>query len=222
MFTIIIIQNTIKLGFLRSKLKTLNNSPDFLGKNKISEKESKLKSAICLSCSDFMRLICCGMFFAKKSVKPDPIEKIRKFDNFTGINNDLSYDSDLNQSCTTITRPGYILQVPNATISGSILAGNDTTILNKDPSLASLFVPNNKVAKKSGQNRKKVSKHLESTHKSRKNEKLEDDFNQQQTEETFGEPSCIPTEFSNLDSYENEVFYHVKNKKIANQLSSAF
>lgn len=227
MFTIIIIQNTIKLGFLKRKLNLIKENPKLFHASNFDPNDrtfislydnkyriSSFKTALCLSWSDFARLICCGLFNDRlnKNSNKSKVDGLRNIENF-GIHSEPIYDSDFNQSCMTITRPGYILQVPNSSSSES--SSDISTPFNKEKN------PHHKFKKSEKQNGKKVNSNIEDK-KLKKNTLLQSKY-------AYDEKDAIPqfnqvyavSEFRQNEDLKNQLTYH-QNNVYGHQISSAF
>jgi hypothetical protein len=220
MFTIIIIQNTIKLNILREKIRNYQKNHrrdgtyDDQSKRFLQNQNSiflcctdfeTLKSAFSNSCMDIFTTICCGTLL--KDVENSKASNKKYLQDDSDKHCDLSTTS---QSCTTITRPGYILQVPNATLSSSSILNSSDKTSNFSRSTATYYKPNffgNNNAKA-----KIIANHSQN-------------FSfppppPQHSDDSLGSSSCIDHDLKDLDGYENEVFYHTKYAH--SQASSAF
>lgn len=224
MFTIIIIQNTIKLSFLKRKLNLIRQNPKLFyvsnydandrtftsvydNKNKLSH----LKSALCLSWSDFIRIICCGVFENGFNLNKSKVDGLKNIENF-GIHNEPIYDSDFNQSCTTITRPGYILQVPNSSSSES--SSDISTPFNKEKNA------HHKYIKSENANNKKFNSNIEDK-KMKRNSLVQNKYVYEEKDDGLFNQVYAVSELRQTEDLKNQLAYH-QNNIYGHQISSAF
>lgn len=255
MFTIIIIQNTIKLSLLREKLKSSKRNikqPLHLGsqtstyldrdldKSYVDDEKicccsiQTLKSAFYNSCSDVLRAICCGLF-NKSLLKDGPSNLANKnlsnnLRNFS-TKTDLRSDITMSQGASTITRPGYILQLPNATLSQSSIlnmsSDNKTTYYTR----STLYNKSNLV---NNFNRRNNFRNMPFQQQQQQSKLQIGGQNQPASQASSSLPpasdeslisgSCLAEQqdVKDLENYDNEVFYHLPNKLNNSQISSAF
>ncbi|RNA09324.1 hypothetical protein BpHYR1_009015 [Brachionus plicatilis] len=226
MFTIIIIQNTIKLGFLKRKLNLIKNNPKLFHPSNFDPSDRTLislydnkhrltsfKTALCLSWSDFLHLICCGVFRNRfdLSSNQSKVDGLKNIENF-GIHNEPIYDSDINQSCTTITRPGYILQVPNSSSSES--SSDISTPFNKEK------IPHHKFKKSEKQNPKKFSSNIEEK-KLKRNNLLQNKYVYEERDAGLLNQAYAVSDFRQTEDLKNHLAYQ-QNNVYGHQISSAF
>ena len=164
------------------------------------------KSAFSNSCMDIFTTICCGTLLRDVENSKASSKKYRQDDS------DKQYDLNTtsSQSCTTITRPGYILQVPNGTISSSSILNSSDKTSYFSRSTTTYYKPN-----LFGNNHAKA--------KIISNQSQNFNFPPpppQHSDDSLGSSSCIDHDLKDLDGYENEVFYHTKYAH--SQASSAF
>ncbi|CAF0736717.1 unnamed protein product [Brachionus calyciflorus] len=229
MFTIIIIQNTIKLGLLKRKLSILKANPKIFANNShfdmsLYDNKYRFRTVFSLTWSDFVNLICCGIFKDKLNLNKNEnkIDKLANISNF-GLQSEQLYDSDLN--CTTIARPGYILQVPNTSSSES--SSDISTPFTKEKNPHHKF----KKSDKSSQNSKKVNSNIEDKKIKLANKIPRNNLNQTNNnkinnyeDRNIGiyNAAYASSEYRQGQNFNNEVVFHAQNNIYGHQLSSAF
>ena len=150
---------------------------------------------------------------------------------------DLSrLNQSLSQSCTTITRPGYILQVPNATLSSASSASiNPMSDVNKTACFArsTIYSKSNFLSNNLNRNRSLALFQQQQQHQ-QQNIQNQNDKNPiqnfqhstiiSQGSRNFNQlDKSIITNSSCMDNYDNEIFYHMPKKQTAEgTISSAF
>ncbi len=196
---------------------------------------STAKSAISDSCNDILAAICCSSFLLRKNQRHSSRNRIRKnrVQNFSSKSDLSRLNQSLSQSCTTITRPGYILQVPNATLSSASSASiNPMSDVNKTACFArsTIYSKSNFLSNNLNRNRSLAlfQQQQQQNIQNQNDKNLSQNF-QHSTIISQGSRNCnqldksIITNSSCMDNYDNEIFYHMPKKQTAEgTISSAF
>jgi hypothetical protein len=263
MFTIIIIQNTIKLNFLRKKLHYIkkyghnNNNGTILSSsntNRYTETGSSyFRSSICClsyvfkwatdkTCSDVIQTVCLGNFKGNRihsnqanqanqtnqAKIPPPRKRKMKLNKMEAenstpsknskknTNNDFSPGLDVGiveKDCTrTITRSGYILQIPNtmAGISTSSLMNVSNSDVNSYFTRSTVF--NNKISNNFLFRSKTNYKHRINPFQQEQEQTQEITTSQipNKSDESLISTSYLDHDLTMGVEYDKEIFYHHK------------
>lgn len=199
---------------------------------------STAKSVVSDSCNDILSAICCNSFLDRRNHRRTSRDRMRKnrVQNYSSKSDLSRLNQSLSQSCTTITRPGYILQVPNTTLSSaSSTTLNPMSDMTKTACLSrtiyskSNFLSNNLNRNRSlalFQQQQQQQQNLNNQNEKNSIQKFQHSTIVSQGSRNFNNlDKSIITNSSCMDNYDNEIFYHMPKKQaseVTSQISSAF
>ena len=202
-----------------------------------------LKSALSDSCNDIIGAICCNSFLERRmnrQAKVRPRLGKHRVQNFSGKSDLSRLNQSLSQSCTTITRPGYILQVPNTTISSSSSSAMNMSDANKTTgfSRSTIYSKSNFLNNNFNRNRSLAvfQQQQQLQQQQQQQQQNPNEFQNSKLSSQTPKPfnptdknllnstSCLDAGV--IDNYDNEIFYHMPKKfggtDVTSQISSAF